>query len=189
MLLDGHTHTSSSGVAAGAIGLTPAIGMVTHRGVAVTDTARLLAPPPLPPSRTGWYVWIAVLAAYCLCWAGLGVATWPDTSAEDGEVSRWGAIAGPAVLASPGLIALVLVAAALIRRRRKDQLWRRVTPYFGQLHERAWYCRRCAGAFFLPGTVPDHVPTGTLIPIADFRDTVWMYSQRQREAVEQAHKP
>jgi hypothetical protein len=181
VVLDGHTHTHSTGSVARVVGLAPAIGVISQQGVAVTQTAQLLAPPPLPPPRTGWYAWIAVLTAYCLCWAVLGVATWPSTAAERDQADLWAAIVGPTAFAAPGLIALTFVIAGLIRRRRKDRTWRRVAPYVARLHGQAWYCGRCAGVFFVPGTVPGHVPTETLIPITDFRDTLWRYGHRQWE--------
>jgi hypothetical protein len=91
------------------------------------------------------------------------------------------AIIGPIVVAAPGLLVLALVTAGLIRRKRKDRVWRSVAPHFAQLHERAWYCGRCGGAFFTRGTVPDHVLTETLIPIGGFRDTVWLLGHQQWE--------
>ena len=78
MVLDGQTTIHLSGTYAAAVGWTPASGVISQSGQSTTTAANLLAPPPLPPPRTGWYVWIVVLATYCLCWAGLGVASWPD---------------------------------------------------------------------------------------------------------------
>jgi hypothetical protein len=184
VLLDGHTHSVSSGAVVGAVGAVPMVGAFGQRGWAMTDTARLLAPPPLPPPRTGWYAWIAVLTMYCLCWVSLGVASWPDAPAGEDQRDLWAGVVAPAVFAVPGMIALGLVVAALIRRRRKDAIWRRVAPHVAWLHERAWYCGRCAGAFFLRGTVPDSAPTGALIPIARFRDTLWLIGHQQRQSNE-----
>ena len=72
------------------------------------------------------------------------------------------------------MIALVLVMIGLIRRLRTDRLRRAVAPYSAAIYQQAWYCARCAGVFYLPGTVPAHVPTGALVPVEAFRDTVWL---------------
>jgi hypothetical protein len=68
-----------------------------------------------------------------------------------------------------------LVVAGLIRLSREDRVRRRVARYVARIHHQSWYCGRCGGVFFRPGTVPAHVPTNVLIPAADFRDTVWLH--------------
>jgi hypothetical protein len=177
VLLDGHTSTHSVGTYGGMVGFAPAGGVVTQHGRAVTGTAQLLMPPPLPPPRTGWYGWIAVLTAYCLFWPFVGVIAW--SGPPQARPSLQVAITGPAILAAPGLIALALVIAGLVRIKRKDRLRRNVAPWVAMIHQQAWYCGRCAGAFFRAGTVPKSIPTGTLIPIGAFRDTIWLLGHQQ----------
>jgi hypothetical protein len=171
VLLDGHATSQS----------------VTQYRRAVTDTARLLALPPMPPPRTAWYGWIAVLAGYCLCWALVGVASWRSRPPpSETSVSPLMDIIAPTFFAAPGLVALPLVIWGLVRLKRKDRLRRDVAPWVAAIHQRAWYCARCAGAFFLAGTVPEAVVTEALIPVGAFRDSVWLLGYHHWRARQQS---
>ena len=132
----------------------PAVGGSAYRGIQVSSLAQALSPPPFPPSRTAWWVWITILAAYCVSWVAIGIGLWnapsrpSDMSAVDVLVG-----VGAGVCVVPAL-ATVLLVALLNRRRRTDRQWRQAMPAMAEVWQAAWFCGRCGGAFLDAATAP-----------------------------------
>lgn len=180
--MDGQASVHLSGGYAGVVGLAPSGGVISQSGRSATDLAELLSPPPLPRPRDAWYIWTVVLLVYVGCWAGMGVVAWPDAADQASGVSPVTGVLAPLACAAPGIIALALVVAGLVRATRRDRIRRRVDPYVAEVYSQAWYCGRCAGVFFRPGTVPAHVHVDRLIPVVAFRDTIWLYGYHSWQA-------
>ncbi|MBX7267771.1 hypothetical protein KIF24_18150 [Micromonospora sp. Llam7] len=132
----------------------------------------MLSPPPAPPSRTAWWIWLTVLTGYCAGWIAVGVWSIHDGS-DSSELTPWGVVAGVALCMSPGLIAITVVLVMLVRRLRTDRQWRKAMPAIGAIWSAAWFCGRCGGAFLDSRTTPGQMHH-ELIPPHAFRDAVYL---------------
>jgi hypothetical protein len=174
LVWEGHSQLSMHGTHVGVVGLGlwPAVGVSTHRGTQVSSLAQVLSPPPFPPSRRAWWVWITVLAVYCASWVAIGVWAW-NTPSRPPDVSTVDVLTGVGMCVAPALATIVLLAVLLTRRRRKDRQWRKAMPAMAEVWQAAWFCGRCGGAFLDAPTVPPDL-SRRLVPPPNFRDMVFL---------------
>jgi hypothetical protein len=121
----------------------------------------LLSPSPVLKSadRLAWAGTICGVAGAVLLWIRAAVG---------GAAS--GFLLAAAVIAFAYALACYGWAAA--RRSRLVRV-RQGMPRALAVWQAAWYCRRCDGVFFAPGTAPEGVSPGKLMSPAEFQHLVW----------------
>ena len=83
-----------------------------------------------------------------------------------------GLVIGAIALTVPALVVIGVLFAVVLRPRRADREWLRAKPAMAEAWDAAWYCGRCAGAFFVSPAMPLLVPVGQLIALGHFRQIV-----------------